>query len=296
MLQSGQAEATLKAGVERSRVLHTIRIQVTSRGRQVYLDHSSYQRVSEYILSFVALTFTPEEVTLFRGSPQERRRFFNRIQVILDPTYFRILQEYAKALAQKNALLKLHNPERLPLWNRILARHAMKMVRHRQEFTELVNQHVVGLFKKLSGREERLELQYQPSLTMDGNSEEGLLSELESFTDRELRAGHSLLGPHRDDFQLRLDCLPDREFFSQGEFRITNLALKMSLNQLLFQLYQIHPILIFDDLFSELDQRMNSRIMEYFLNLENQVFITSTTPPNRENPGKTLHISQGRPV
>ena len=101
---------------------------------------------------------------------------------------------------------------------------------------------------------------------------------------------------HRDDFQLSLDHRPGRNYFSQGEFRITNLALKMSLNQLLFQEYQFHPVLILDDLFSELDSRMKRRIMDYLLNLENQVFTTSTGPPEQKIFGKTIQISRGRIV
>ncbi len=116
------------------------------------------------------------------------------------------------------------------------------------------------------------------------------------MSQREIQACLSLLGQHRDDFQLSLDHRQGRNFFSQGEFRITNLALKISLNQLLFQEYQFHPVLILDDLFSELDSRMKRRIMDYLLRLENQVFITSTDPPEQEISGKTLQISHGRTV
>ena len=296
LLQSGHPQALVQAELKRIDVLHLIRIQVTSRGRQVFLDHSVYNKVSDYILSFLALTFTPEEVVLFRGSPQERRRFFNRIQAILEPSYFRTLQDYAQALSQKNAVLKLQQKEKLPLWNQMLARHAWIMMQKRKSFTESLNLHLADLFHALCGRKERLELLYQPSLVGQEETEHAIQETLEMATEKELRVGHSLLGPHRDDFQLMMDQKPDREFFSQGEFRITNLALKMTLNQLMFQMFKIHPVLIFDDLFSELDQTMNSRIMDYFSQLDNQVFITSTIPPERVKPGNTLQISQGKAI
>ena len=296
LLQTGHPTAELKAEIERKGVFHKTRIEVTSRGRQVYLDHTSFRRVSEYILSFIALTLTPEEVALFRGSPQERRRFFNRIQSILDPSFFRILQEYARTLAQKNALLKQHESQKLDLWNRLLSRHALMIVRQRRRFMQSVSQLVHRLFVEISGRDEHLELHYLPSMAAEEESEEAFTQELESMSQREIQAGHSLLGPHRDDFQLSLDHRPGRNFFSQGEFRITNLALKMSLNQLLFQEYQFHPVLILDDLLSELDSRMKRRIMDYLLNLENQVFITSTSPPGQKIFGKTFQISHGRTV
>ena len=296
LLQSGHPQALIQAELKRSDVLHQIRIQITSRGRQVRLDHSGYNKVSDYILSFLALTFTPEEVVLFRGSPQERRRFFNRMQAILEPSYFRILQDYAKALSQKNAVLKQQQREKLPLWNQMLARHASIMSEKGRSFIESLNLHLAELFQAISGRTECLQLEFQPSISIPEETEDGIFLVLESATEKEMRAGHSLMGPHRDDFRLMLDHRPDREFFSQGEFRITNLALKMALNQLLFQLFKIYPVLIFDDLFSELDPLMKSHIMDFFSQLKNQDFITSTVPPEYVKPGNTLQISQGTTV
>ena len=229
LLQSGHPQALIQAELKRSEVLHQIRIHITSRGRQVRLDHSAYNKVSEYILSFLALTFTPEEVVLFRGSPQERRRFFNRMQAILEPSYFRILQDYAKALSQKNAVLKQQQREKLPLWNQMLARHASIMSEKRRSFIESLNLHLAELFQAISGRTECLQLEFQPSNVF------------------------------------RRNCRCDEN-------------------------------LIFDDLFSELDPSMKSHIMDFFSQLKNQIFITSTVPPEYVKPGNTLQISQGTAV
>ena len=218
------------------------------------------------------------------------------MQAILEPSYFRILQDYAKALSQKNAVLKQQQREKLPLWNQMLARHASIMSEKRRSFTESLNLHLAELFQAISGRTECLQLEFQPSISIPEETEDGIFLVLESATEKEMRAGHSLMGPHRDDFRLMLDHRPDREFFSQGEFRITNLALKMALNQLMFQSFKIYPVLIFDDLFSELDQSMKSHIMDFFSQLKNQVFITSTVPPEYVKPGNTLQISQGTTV
>ena len=178
----------------------------------------------------------------------------------------------------------------------MLARHAKTMMEKRKSFTESLNLYLADLFHALCGRVEHLELHYQPSLDVHEVNEQAMLEALESVTEKELRVGYSLLGPHRDDFQLMMDQKPDREFFSQGEFRITNLALKMTLNQLMYHNFEIHPVLIFDDLFSELDPSVNERIMEFFGRLNNQVFITSTVPPEQFKPGNTLQISQGTAV
>ncbi len=296
LLQSGHAEAGLKASLLRGSVLRKVQIRITPHGRQVYLDHSSFQRVSEYILTFIALTFTPEDVGLFRNMPQERRRFFNRVQAVFDSGYFRLIQEYSQALTQKNALLKRKEADRVDVWNRLLGRYSIRLVQHRRAFVEKVNTTLSSQYQEISGRDETLALRYHPSLAGREENEESYAAELDKLLERELRAGHSISGPHRDDFQLMLDDKPDRNFFSQGEFRITNLSLKMTLNQLFCKSYQFHPVLIFDDLFSELDERMSKRIVNYFLGLENQIFITSTTPPIHEISGKAFRVSQGKLV
>jgi len=96
LLQENKVEAVIQAELERQRVQHQVRIKISKKGRQVVLDHSPSHRVSEYILSFMALAFTPEDVNLFRNVPQERRKFFNRIMTFVDPVYFKNLQEYTK--------------------------------------------------------------------------------------------------------------------------------------------------------------------------------------------------------
>ena len=105
--------ARMSALLEQQQVLRRVQITLSTRGRQVWLDHAPFQRTSEYVLSFLALSFTPEDVALFRGPPQERRRFFNRIISILDPSYFRHLQDYTKVLAEKNAALRQRQDRQL---------------------------------------------------------------------------------------------------------------------------------------------------------------------------------------
>ena len=88
----------------------------------------------------------------------------------------------------------------------------------------------------------------------------------------------------------------DRDFFSQGEFRITNLSLKMTINRLFYEEYQFYPVLIFDDLFSELDDEVITNVFQYFLTLKNQIFITSTSEPSRSMTVKKFNIVNGELV
>ena len=283
----------MSALLEQQQVLHRVQITLSTRGRQVWLDHAPFQRTSEYVLSFLTLSFTPEDVALFRGPPQERRRFFNRIISILDPSYFRHLQDYTKVLAEKNAALRQRQDRQLSAWNQVLARTGWELIQRRAAFAEQLLSHLVELFKMATGRPEQLSLRYHPAVQC--SDAEQLEKMMEEQRDRELQLGYALIGPHRDDYHLFLDEKIDRDFFSQGELRVTNLSLKIAINQLLFSNYFLHPILIFDDLFSELDAQVSQRLLGLFAQLQNQIFVTSTTRPEKlDTKSCSFQVVQGQ--
>ena len=296
LLQENKSEAVIQAQLERQKVQHQVRIKVSKKGRQVVLDHSPSHRVSEYILSFMALSFTPEDVNLFRNVPQERRKFFNRIMTFVDPVYFKNLQDYTKIIAQKNSLLRRGITDQIPLWNEMLAGSAIKIMQQRSNFVEQMNLHLHELFMELSGRSEKLTLVYKTSLNSTNMDEKDCLLQLEKSLTRDLQYGFAVLGPHRDEYHLLIDEKKDKDYFSQGEFRITNLSLKMTINRLLCERYKFYPVLIFDDLFSELDEEVIQQVLQFFIKLKNQIFITSTSEPSSSLPGKYFHIENGQLV
>ena len=296
LLQENKSEAVIQAQLERQKVQHQVRIKVSKKGRQVVLDHSPSHRVSEYILSFMALSFTPEDVNLFRNVPQERRKFFNRIMTFVDPVYFKNLQDYTKIIAQKNSLLRQGLTDQIQLWNEMLAGSAIKIMQQRSNFVEQMNLHLHELFMELSGRSEKLTLVYKTSLNSTNMDEKNCLLQLEKSLPRDLQYGFAVLGPHRDEYHLLIDEKKDKDYFSQGEFRITNLSLKMTINRLLCERYKFYPVLIFDDLFSELDEEVIQQVLQFFIKLKNQIFITSTSEPSSSLPGKYFHIENGQLV
>lgn len=296
LLQYQNEFASLKSSIERKRVLYSIQINLSKKGKRVLLNEKSYRKTSEHILSFFSLAFTPEDVNLFRSIPNERRRFFDRTFSFMDPAYFLNMQELNQILAQKNALLRQKDTPQILLWNELLSKISQKIGKQRMAFIEAINQDLPDFFKKMTGRPEKLSLVYQPSFEVSIFEDLALMKDvLEKAIKRELKYGYAFIGPHRDDYRLFLDDQGDRDFFSQGELRITNLSLKMSINQLLSKRYGFYPVLIFDDLFSELDPKVNRKVLQFFAELKNQIFVTSTDiPPNLTPQEKTIHISNGQ--
>ena len=296
LLQEKSSEAVITAQVESKNVQHLIRVKLSNKGRQVILDNSLVRKVSEYTPSFMALSLTPEDVNLFRNVPQERRKFFNRIISFKDSIYIKNFKDYSKIISEKNALLKQGNTEQIPLWNSMLARSAVKLMKQRNNFVQLINNYLSEVFNGLSGRDEILKLVYKPSLVTNNFQESEILLQLKNNLNRDLQYGFAVTGPHRDEYHLILDGKKDRDYFSQGEFRITNLTLIMTINHILFDRYGFSPIMIFDDLFSELDDEVVNSVFEYFLHLKNQIFITSTSEPLNFSLGRQFQVVEGRLV
>ena len=293
IIQKSKQEAMIKAQVDHRQVKKYVRINISRKGRQVFIDNTTFNHVSEYILSYMALAFTPDSVGLFRNAPHDRRKFFNKIISFLEPIYFKNLHEYTKIIAQKNALLRNGNIDQIPIWNQMLARSAIKLMEKRKKFVDEINVYLNAFFMELTGRSEVLTLLYEPSFNFQEMDERKFFEILEKNLTKDLQYGFSLLGPHRDEFRLLLNKKKDREYFSQGEFRITNLSLKMTINRLLYDKYKFYPILIFDDLFSELDDVVIKHVLQLFIKIKNQIFITSTSKPSNSLQGKYIKISQG---
>ncbi len=198
-----------------------------------------------------------------------------------------------KVLAEKNAALRQRQDRQLSAWNQVLARTGWELIQRRAAFAEQLLSHLVELFRMATGRPEQLSLRYHPAVQC--SDAEQLEKMMEEQRDRELQSGYALIGPHRDDYHLFLDEKIDRDFFSQGELRVTNLSLKIAINQLLFSHYSLHPILIFDDLFSELDAQVSQRLLGLFAQLQNQIFVTSTTRPEKlDTKSCSFQVVQGQ--
>ena len=158
----------------------------------------------------------------------------------------------------------------------------------------MINNHLSEIFKGLSGRDEILKLVYKPSLIANNFQESEIIRQLNKSLNRDLHYGFSVYGPHRDEYYLILDGKKDRDYFSQGEFRITNLSLILTINRLLYDAHNFSPVMIFDDIFSELDDKVINSVFEYFLYLKNQIFITSTSEPLKFSSGKQFQVVKGK--
>ncbi|MGN0707062.1 MAG: DNA replication/repair protein RecF [Faecalibacterium sp.] len=290
LVRRGEGFAALKAVTQREElsgnascgptdVWLTVGMPGTQRpGRAASVNGGPPKRASTLAGSFPAVVFDPGHLSLVKGAPEGRRRFLDAALCQLYPGYLVLYRRYVRILQQKNALLRRTPQGRelpyaekhamLEVLNAELAAHGEQIQLRRREYLELFGPIACGNYAELSHGAETLELRYAAQFEPGGLA--GLLAEKQ---DAELRAGQSLYGPHREDLELSLDGQPARAFASQGQQRSVVLSLKMAEAAAAAHITGEHPVLLLDDVLSELDEGRKQYLLTRMR--EKQTFVTS---------------------
>ncbi|CAI8029866.1 DNA replication and repair protein RecF [Geodia barretti] len=246
---------------------------------------------SEWIGQFNAVLFSPESLVLVKGGPAERRRFLDLLISQIDSTYLKNLQKYRLVLRQRNELLKqirttFVDAVQLDVWDKLLIAHGAAIIIKRLEIFHQLKAYAMQNHQKLTGGKENLALTYCSTL------EESEIGFLETKTETEiakdfdvalnasrgadLQRGTTLVGPHRDDFLIELENAEARTYGSQGQQRTIALALKLAELELIRTVTGQDPIVLLDDVTSELDYKRTEYLLNVLQNLSAQTFITAT--------------------
>ncbi len=260
-------------------ILNTInskQINYTSSSRTYYYNQK--ERPSKELLDLLpAVLFTPDDLQIVKGSPERRRDVLDSLGSRLSKTFAQIKSEYNKALRHKNSLLKQEEVERglLDSWNINLAKLGMSLSKHRIGLFEQLLEVAASSYLKISGGEELTGSYIISWNTIDERKEDDLYTVLEHIREKEVAAARSLAGPHRDDIQFTINTNDARRFASQGQQRSIALALKIAEIEILRRVSGKNPLLLLDDVMSELDTERR----RYFLELieeAGQTVITTT--------------------
>jgi DNA replication and repair protein RecF len=273
--------------------------QLPPRGEQVLGGHATKtvrvnglaRRLSEAVGQMAAVLFTAHDMEMVVGPPSLRRRYLDVAISQVDGAYLRALQRYAKVLLQRNHLLKRLQDgsarrEELAFWDEQLVLEASAIVEARALAVSSLAPLSAAAHTDLSDGREKLTLVYQPHLggTMDGDQAASLgrqelatalAQELGRWCEREVRAGTTILGPHRDDLLFQLDGVSAAAFASRAQQRTIALALRLAEARLLRDRRGDSPVLLLDDVLSELDERRRSAVLAAVADYE-QVIITAT--------------------
>lgn len=255
-------------------------IVITKDGKKsIKIDGIKARKTSELLDRIYIVVFSPDDLKIVKEDPEKRRKFIDRELCLIKPGYYSDLNNYKRSLAQRNKILKDRNPDKvmLDVWSDEIAKYGVRIIRQRHNFIEKIDKISREIHSIISGNQEHLELRYETNTDICediGEAENKLKEALRQSLDSDLSNRNTSKGPHRDDIKISADGIDLRRFGSQGQQRTAALSLKLSEIKIIEEETGEKPILLLDDVLSELD---NDR-QTYLINSlgENQMFITTT--------------------
>ncbi len=254
----------------------TVKIMTEPLPRKTYdIDGKVYSRLTQQHALPIVL-FEPNHLSLLSGSPEQRRNFLDDLLEQTTPGYGVLRRSYKRTLSQRNSLLKKGHQiaeTQVFAWNIRLSEQAGKMVRARAALVDTLNDRLNGLYTDLSHATTQTSLRYSSNIDIN-DYETRMLHQLETKLELDVIRGYTSTGPHRDDMEVIFDERPASETASRGEARTLVLALKIIELEILKEVRGQTPILLLDDVFSELDGTRRRALTGYLENY--QTFITTT--------------------
>ncbi len=296
MIRFGEQEAHIRTVVVKKDKEYQIDMHLkNNRSKGIAINKVPIKKASELFGILNMVFFSPEDLNIIKNGPAERRRFLDSELCQLEKIYLSDLTTYNKILNQRNKLLKdmVYRPDlkdTLSVWDMQLVETGRKIIRRRKQFVDELNEIVHDIHYRISGEKEDLLLQYEPSI-------EDIFFEDELFRvkERDMRQCMTSVGPHRDDLLFSIGEVDIRKFGSQGQQRTSALSLKLSEIELVKRSIHDTPVLLLDDVLSELD----SNRQNYLLNSihDTQTLITCTGldefVKNRFQINKIFKVVQG---
>ena len=281
MIKLNEENAIVEIEYEKSDRDGKIKIEIGNK-KNIYLNGIKIKKLSELLGNLNIVIFTPDDINILKGGPQNRRRFLDIMISQLRPNYMHILNLYLKTIEQRNKYLRQikeeHKDENLlEIWDEKLAEYAIKICEYREEFLNKIINKIKNIHNNITNGEEQIELEY----ITECDNKEKYLQLLKERRKLDIIKGFTTQGIHRDDFVIYINKKEIKIFGSQGQNRTAMLSLKLAELQVIYDEIGEYPILLLDDFMSELDKTRRKNFLE---NIEGtQVIITGTEKLDIEN-------------
>lgn len=245
-----------------------------SKSKGIAIDGQKIKKAADLLGLCNVVFFSPEDLSIIKDGPAERRRFVDMELCQLDSFYLYNLNHYNKIVNQRNKLLKdmYFNPDlkdTLNIWDSQLVSFGSKIIERRKIFVQQLNEIIYDIHKRLSGGKEEIMIQYEPDVQIDLFERE-----LQRSQEKDIKLKQTTVGPHRDDFCFMIGDVDIRKFGSQGQQRTAALSLKLSEIELVKKITRDTPILLLDDVLSELDSNRQNYLLNSIGDI--QTIITCT--------------------
>ena len=284
LIKFNEEIAKIEGIIRRDGLIKKQEVHLTKKKKQIFINNKEMRRIRDYISNFCVISFTPEDLEIVKGSPNVRRNMINIDISQLHTNYISYLNEFNQIIKIRNEYLKKMNLDGnsdiryLDVVNSSMIDKALKIYEYRYDFFVKINQILPKIFKKLTNLD-NLRIKYETSIDLEDFDLEKIRKNYESKINKnfkvELMQGVTLIGPHRDDFSFDLDGIDMKNFASQGQQRLAVIALKIAEIYLYKEETGEYPVLLLDDIFSEIDTKKRNKIINFLLK-DIQTIITTT--------------------
>lgn len=297
MIHFEKEESHIEAVVNKSGSIYQIDIHLKKNSpKGIAINKVPIRKASELFGIINIVFFSPEDLNIIKNGPSERRRFIDLELSQLDKVYLNNLSNYNRIVNQRNHLLKdIHRQENLietlDVWDLQLIQYGTKIIEARNKFINQVNEIIADIHNKLTGGREKIEIKYEPNI---GNFtlEQALIRSRE----RDLRMKSTSSGPHRDDICFISSGIDIRKFGSQGQQRTAALSLKLSEIELVKKITKDTPLLLLDDVLSELDKHRQNYLLDSINDIQTLITCTGVDEfvNHRFSINKIFHVQNGQ--
>ena len=294
LIKEGKGKSKIKGIIQKNNINTKMEIHLENKNKKLRIDNTEIKKISDYISKFNIIIFFPEDLEIIKGSPHLRRQYFNLELSQLYSQYFKVLNDYKKILRIRNEYLKQMqknieiDKNYFDILTECLIEKAIFIYKARDKFVLKLNDNCEKIFKRISGAS-GFNIKYSPYFKLDNFETEYLKENLRYRFDKilntEIKLGMTLVGPHRDDFLFFIENKNLKEFGSQGQQRLAIISLKLAEIEVFKKHCKTTPLLLLDDVFSELDDSKKNKLLKYIQN-KAQTIITTTDLSNIDE--KTL--------
>lgn len=301
LIRQGEKQATIRLIFEKKGREQQLQLTLTEgEPKKVYLDGRHITKTRDAIGLFCSVLFTPDHLMMIKGAPGERREFLDMALCAASPRYTEDLLQYNKALKNRNRLLKSENSAlfaTLPVWDDLLCRYGAAIAAARADYIEKLSEVAAQEYEHISAGGEKLKIVYINQFAKDKKTIEEyytlMLEQMEKRREKDIENQSTGVGIHKDDFLTLLAGKSAKFFGSQGQIRSCVLSIKMAEAALIEQQSGIKPVILLDDILSELDESRQNYILRH--TFENQCVVTACEPDKLERfASESIYIKGGK--
>lgn len=260
----------------------------SSKKKHLKIDDKIVAQRAKYPFLGTSVSFSPDDLSLVKTGPEARRDFLDSLSINLQPDHVQTYQQFQKLLSQRNRLLKSFKEgsrdfSSLELWTVAYVDQALLIYEIRKQSIQKLSVYLPEIYERLFSSGEEIELKYLNQFEGATPQKEAFLERLRTRQEAEIAVGYTLVGPHRDDLEIELGGLSAKAYGSQGQCRSLVIALKVAQLELTRAAQSLAPILLLDDIISELDESRVRSLVRYLAAYPGQLFLTSVEKEKLES-------------